>query len=877
MTRYGSPLPEKPSLEDLETKWSTFWSEAAVFRFVRPGKREDVFSVDTPPPTVSGSLHVGHVFSYTHTDIVARFQRMRGKHVFYPMGWDDNGLPTERRVQNYYGVRCDPSLPYDPDFTPPVPVSERTGKDKKAPAVHISRRNFVELCEQLTQEDEGIFEQLWRKLGLSVDWSTTYTTIGRDAQRLSQAAFLRELRRGEAYQYEAPTMWDVTFQTAVANAEVVEKEVTGHYHGVAFRSVAAGGADGSGGTGEDAGEIVHIETTRPELLPACVALVAHPEDARYQKLFGTEVVSPLFGVRVPVVAHEAADPEKGTGIAMVCTFGDMTDVQWWREFRLPTRPVVGRNGRMLQVDFAELPTGTPEQAQEVYDKVTGKTVHTAREIVVDELRSAGALIGEPKQTTRAVKFYEKGDRPLEIVSSRQWFIRTQDIKDKLLARGAELEWHPPYMKSRYDDWTRGLNADWLISRQRFFGVPFPVWYPLDAEGQPQYEEPVLPEEAQLPVDPSSDCPAGYTEEQRGEPGGFLGEPDVMDTWATSSLSPQLACGWLDDPELFAQTFPMDLRPQGHDIIRTWLFTTVVRSQLEHKELPWRNATLSGWILDPDRKKMSKSQGNVVTPEHLLDQYGADAVRYWAASGRPGTDTAFDPQQMKIGRRLATKLLNASKFVLSLPAPAAGAEVTETFDRALLTSLSSVVTQATEALEGFDYTAALERVERFFWFFCDDYLELVKERAYGRAGEPAGSESARRTLRLALDVLIRLFAPVLPYACEETWSWAHEESVHVAAWPTREEIAAVAADGDPELVDVASAAIAAIRKAKSSAKVSMRAEVARVVVEAPEAVLEKVRVVSGDLRDAGKVAEMEYRADEQAELSVTAELNAQQSD
>jgi valyl-tRNA synthetase len=881
VTRYGSPLPEKPSLEDLESKWSAYWNEAGVYRFDRPGTREAVFSIDTPPPTVSGSLHVGHVFSYTHTDIVARYQRMRGKSVFYPMGWDDNGLPTERRVQNYYGVRCDPSLPYDPEFTAPVPVSERTGKDKKAPAVNISRRNFVELCERLTTEDEQVFEALWRKLGLSVDWSTTYTTIGASAQRLSQTAFLRLVARGEAYQSEAPTMWDVTFQTAVANAEVVEKETTGAYHKVAFRTA-------------ETGEPVEIETTRPELLPACVALVAHPDDERYQPLFGKEVSSPLFGVRVPVVAHEAAAPDKGTGIAMVCTFGDMTDVTWWREFKLPTRAVVGRNGRLLPMDFAGTPCADPAAANARYEPLVGKTVHTARELVVAELRADGALIGEPRPTTRAVKFYEKGDRPLEIVSSRQWFIRTVSERDALLERGAALTWHPSYMKSRYDDWVRGLNADWLISRQRFFGVPFPLWYPLDAEGQPDYDHPLLPDEAALPVDPSSDVPAGFTEEQRGVPGGFAGEPDIMDTWATSSLSPQLACGWLDDPELFAQTYPMDLRPQAHDIIRTWLFTTVVRSHLEHGELPWKHAALSGWILDPDRKKMSKSQGNVVTPGHLLDEYGADAVRYWAASGRPGTDTAFDPQQMKIGRRLAMKLLNAAKFVLSLPAPAEGAEVTVPIDEALLASLSGTVAEATDALERFDYTTALERVERFFWFFCDDYVELVKERAYGR-GSGEGAESARRTLRLALDTVIRLFAPVLPYTAEETWSWAHDGSVHTSAWPSAEELGAGAGAGaaggaaetaaagapaaetaaaGPELLGAASAAIAAVRKAKSTAKLSMRAEVARVVVAAPKAELDRVRTVADDLRAAGNVAELAFEElEEGAELSVSVELSS----
>ncbi|MFG1926870.1 valine--tRNA ligase [Cryptosporangium sp. NPDC048952] len=810
----SAAAPERPSLEGLEEKWSDAWEASGLYRFERAVSRSDVFSIDTPPPTVSGSLHVGHVFSYTHTDIVARYQRMRGKSVFYPMGWDDNGLPTERRVQNYYGVRCDPSLPYDPAFKPPAP-----GGKRQQP---ISRRNFIELCELLTGDDEKQFEHMWRRLGLSVDWSMTYTTIGAAAQRASQTAFLRLAQRGEAYQSEAPTMWDVTFGTAVANAEVVDKEVSGNFYTLAFGDVL-------------------IETTRPELLPACVALVAHPDDERYAPLVGTEVETPLFKVKIPVIAHPLAAPDKGTGIAMVCTFGDVTDVQWWRDASLPTRTIVGRDGRVLPLDFATLPTAEPQTAQKLMDELVGKTMHSARELLLERLTEAGALRGEPRPTTRPVKFYEKGDRPLEVVSSRQWFIRTLDHRTELLERGEELRWTPSYMKARYDDWVRGLNADWLISRQRFFGVPFPVWYPVSAEREPDYDSPIFADEATLPIDPSDACPPGYPEEQRGKPNGFVGDKDVMDTWATSSLTPQLVTGWLTDPELFAQTFPMDLRPQAHDIIRTWLFATVVRSHLEHGVLPWKSTALSGWILDPDRKKMSKSQGNVVTPTHLLDDFGADAVRYWAANGRPGTDTAFDTKQMKIGRRLATKLLNATRFVLGFEP---GGAVTAPYDCALLTSIAGVVSECTTALDALDYTTALNRAERFFWLFCDDYLELVKARAY------AGDASAQATLRQALDVLTRLLAPFLPFVTEEVWSWSHEGSVHRAPWP-----ADLATDGDAELVPAASAAIAAIRKAKSAARLSPRTEVARITVTGPS--VAAFRAVADDLRDASHAAELSF--------------------
>lgn len=839
-------VPDKVTVDGLEGRWSQAWGEAGTYTFDRTKDRAEVYSIDTPPPTVSGSLHVGHVFSYTHTDVVARFRRMRGLEVFYPMGWDDNGLPTERRVQNYYGVRCDPSLPYVEGFEPP-----HQGTDGKAvkpgDQVPVSRRNFIELCERLSAEDEQQFEALWRRLGLSVDWSMTYQTIGRTARAVSQQAFLRNLARGEAYQAEAPGLWDVTFQTAVAQAELEARDYPGAFHKVAFA--------------RPDGEQVVIETTRPELLPACVALIAHPDDERYQHLFGTTVTSPLFGVEVPVLAHPAAEPDKGAGIAMCCTFGDLTDVQWWRELRLPTRSVVGRDGRVLRETPDWITTGA---GRATYEQVAGKTTFSAREAVVAALRESGDLLGEPVATQRKANFYEKGDKPLEIVTSRQWYLRNggrdEDLRDALLARGAELGFHPEFMRVRYENWVGGLNGDWLISRQRFFGVPFPVWYPLDADGQPRHDAPIVPDEASLPVDPTSDVPPGYTEDQRGQAHGFMADPDVMDTWATSSLTPQIVCGWLDDADLFARTFPMDLRPQGQDIIRTWLFSSVVRAHLEHGSLPWSDAAISGWILDPDRKKMSKSKGNVVTPMGLLEEHGSDAVRYWAASARLGTDAAFEVGQMKIGRRLAIKVLNASKFVLSFgaadePVLLDPALVTDTLDRAMLAGLAEVVEQATAALEAYDHTRALELSETFFWTFCDDYLELVKDRAYGAGAAAdevtAGTASARAALGLALDTLLRLFAPVLPFATEEVWSWWREGSVHRAPWPTSDALRAAAGDADPGVVAAAGAALAALRKVKSEAKVSMRTPVEHAVLVVPAALRAGVEVALDDVRAAGR--------------------------
>ena len=865
----GSPtrrVPEKPTLSGVEARLVERWNADNIYAFDRTALRDDVFAIDTPPPTVSGSLHMGHVFSYTHTDTIARYQRMRGKHVFYPMGWDDNGLPTERRVQNYFGVTCDPSLPYTPSFVPPF----RGDPPKDHRAVPVSRPNFIELCDELTAQDEQVFEDLFRRLGLSVDWSLLYTTISKHARRTSQRAFLDNLSRGETYTQEAPTLWDVDFGTAVAQAELEDRERPGAYHTVAFH-----GADGD----------VVIETSRPELIPACVGLVAHPEDARYAPLFGKTVRSPLFDVEVSVYPHPLAQPDKGTGIAMVCTFGDLTDVVWWREFNLPTRAIIGRDGRII----AEPPAAiVSDAARAHYAVLAGKTAKQAQTAIVDLLRTSGDLQAEPRPITHPVKFYEKGDRPLEIVTSRQWYIRNggrdESLRNTLLGRGEEMVWHPDHMKHRYANWVQGLNGDWLVSRQRFFGVPIPLWYRVGVDGTPDHDAPLVPTLEQLPIDPSTDVPTGFTAAQRGVTGGFVGDPDVMDTWATSSLTPQIASNWVDGDDLFSRVFPMDMRPQGHDIIRTWLFSTMVRSHFAHGGIPWKRAALSGWILDPDRKKMSKSKGNVVTPVDLFDKYGSDAVRYWAASARPGVDTAFSEDQMKVGGKLANKLLNVTKFVLAFGGDETGA-VGMPIDQAMLTRLSGVIADATAAFDELDYARALERTESFFWWFCDDYVELVKTRAYGAGGVdgiPASGDvaedslSARNALTQALSVLQRLFAPHMPFCTDEVWSWWHDTSVHRAAWPSRVEVDASGSDTSDTantshaefFLATVGSVLSEIRRCKTEAKVSQRAVVSHVVVACDDSRAAAITQARVDLVNAGNVADFAITTGDSLAVTVT---------
>ncbi len=891
MTKPFDPasLPPHFDAAAAEKRWDEAWSAAGVYHWDESRGRDETFVVDTPPPTVSGSLHMGHVFSYTHTDVITRQRRMRGQNVFYPMGWDDNGLPTERRVQNVFHVRCDASLPYEPALSIPRFTGDDKARKEIKPRV-VSRRNFIELCHEVTSEDEKAFEGLFRRIGLSVDWRQTYATIDDRCRHIAQLSFLDLVEKNQLYNVDAPTMWDVDFQTAVAQADLEDKERDGAYHDVEF---AVEGTDRS----------FVISTTRPELLPACVGVCAHPDDARYQDLFGKNAITPIFRAPVRIFPSVLADPAKGTGILMVCTFGDGTDVLWWREQKLPLRPILGKDGRVsgtyadkdgkrvpIEYGSTDFPSRTPEAANTAYEGLVGRSVAQAQKAIVDLLRDpahsatgkSAPLQGEPKKIKHPVKMYEKGERPVEFIATRQWFVKLLPNQPALLTKGGEVKWWPGYMHSRIQNWTENLNADWCISRQRYFGVPIPIWYPIKTDGSIDYDHPIQPTAAQLPVDPLSDPPVGFTEAQRNQPGGFTGDPDVFDTWFTSSLTPQISSHWGLDEKRHGKLFPADIRPQSHEIIRTWAFYTIAKAMLHEGKVPWDNVIISGWILDPDRKKMSKSVGNVVTPMKLLEDYTADGVRYWAASARLGTDTAFDEKVLKVGKRLVTKLFNAGKYVLaqqaaSLTDDVSPASITEEIDLAFVEELRTLVTKATAAFDEFEYAQSLMLTEQFFWSrLTDSYLEIVKIRARGDVGDPASRRSAVATLRLALNVLLRLFAPVVPYITEEVWSWAFakesgaerrapsgsaeregapsqaNEYIHRAAWPTVAELASIPAPKDAESFELACNLYASLNKKKTESGASTGRVVNTTSIAASPALVTRIAPVLADVLAAAKV-------------------------
>lgn len=732
----------------IETCWQRFWEDEQVYAFDREAAGS-VYAIDTPPPTVSGELHLGHCYSYTQTDFIARYRRMRGDNVFYPMGWDDNGLPTERLVEQRLGI---------------------------APR-NVSREAFIDAIRAVSAQLEEGYERLWRRLGLSVDWRHTYTTISPAAQRVSQYSFIDLYRRGLVYRRSAPTIWCPTCGTAIAQAEVDDLERDTTMVTLAF--------------GLEGGGTLPIATTRPELLPACVAVFVHPGDARYRDLVGRRAITPLFWQSIPILTDHRVDPAKGTGAVMSCTFGDATDVEWWYTHHLPLIAVLDREGRLTA------PAGP----------YAGLTVSQARARIIDDLEREGLLL-QRQATRQTVRVHDRCDTPIEHIETRQWFVRLLDHKEELLEAGRRITWHPESMRARYETWVQNLSWDWIISRQRTYGVPFPVWHCRDCD------QVVLADPESLPVDPRTTpppraCTCGS--------GALEPELDVMDTWATSSVSPQIAGGWLEDPELFARVFPMALRPQAHDIIRTWAFYTVAKSWYHHARVPWSHVAISGHGLAPEGGKISKSRGGAsLAPADVMARYSADAVRYWAASTGLGRDAVVHEATFAVGQRLVTKLWNvarfASRFLEGFDPARADASV-EPLDRWLLSRLERTVAAATAAFEAYDHVAAKDEVEAFFWnVLADNYVEMAKARLYELEEGNPQREGARRALYETLLTVLQLLAPVMPYITEELYqalfaATQPARSIHGSAWPVAqpERIDARAEAAGAALVGIATAA------------------------------------------------------------------------
>lgn len=793
-----SEFQKKYKFLESEKKWQDFWQENGVYHWNENESRDDTYVVDTPPPTVSGQLHIGHVYSYTHTDFIVRYKRMKGLNIFYPMGFDDNGLPTERLVE----------------------------KKKKVRASNMDRKEFIAICEDVVESEEAKFRDLFNSIALSVDWNIEYRTISPTSCKISQLSFLDLIQKGQVYRDSQPMLWDPVDQTALAQADIEDHEKTTFMNDITFKV-------------ED-GEDITIATTRPELLAACVSVFFHPDDERYKHLEDKFAISPLFGVRIPLLSDDMVNQKKGTGLVMCCTFGDQTDIMWWRKHKLPTKIIFTKWGTIAEISFDNSCTDAL-RAEKFAKELIGLKIVAAREKTIELLKSEGLLLKQVERD-QTVKCAERSGAPLEILTTPQWFIKAIDHKDALEERSNELNWHPESMKIKLDSWIQNVALDWCISRQRYFGVPFPVWY---SKREGEKGKVLIARSAQLPVDPLKDLPEGYS---RAE---VEADKDVMDTWSTSSVSPQLnSHGITDDLSVdinrHKKLFPADLRPQAHEILRTWAYYTMLKSHLHEDTLPWKNIMISGWCLAEDKSKMSKSKGNIIAPEKLLAEYGADLVRYWAASSKLGADTAYSEDVIKNGKRLVNKLWNASKFISQhfdkIPKKYKDMNISDIqdvvtceFDQYCLYKSSKLLDDVSKEFESYEYANAMEKAEKFFWgFFCDNYLEITKTRAYGEdETDESFSLSTRVVLYHALKVILKLFAPIVPHITEEIYHILYDkQSIHArSSWP------AIDINFDPEKLhkcihnsEAAINILELVRKQKAQDNLSIKAPIEYIEVK-----------------------------------------------
>jgi valyl-tRNA synthetase len=813
-------LAAKYNHKEIEKKWQNIWQERKIYHWEEDLPREQTFVIDTPPPTVSGLLHMGHIFSYTQADFVARFQRMTGKTVFYPIGFDDNGLPTERLVE----------------------------KVKKVRASSMPREAFISLCQEVVKEAEEEFAHVFKSIALSIDWRQEYQTVSDQSIKLSQMSFLDLVEKQRAYRKLQPTLWDPVDATALAQAEVVDIEMPSFMNEIIFQT--------------ELGEKLVISTTRPELLAACVAVFYHPEDNRYKHLAGQNAITPLFGVKVPLIADNKVDIEKGTGLVMCCTFGDTTDIDWWKNYNLPLRVILNKYGKLDNLDALGQDSWlsiNPSLAHQYIEQIKGLKVKDAR-VKILELLGNNLLKQDP--ISHVVKCGERSGAPLEILVTSQWFIKLLDIKQELLAQAAKCDWHPSYMKIRLDHWIEGLKWDWCISRQRFFGVPFPAWYSKrkGEEGKIIFAHP-----DDLPVNPLTDLPRGYDQDEV-EP-----DFDVMDTWATSSISPQLNSGAINqkyavDYERHKKLFPADMRPQAHEIIRVWAFYTIVKSYLHEQTIPWKNLMISGWCLAADKTKMSKSKGNVITPVDLIEEKGADIVRYWASNSKLGADIAYSEDVFKLGAKLINKLWNAAKFTelqlkklkytpTTIKADVESGKIFKPMDLWLLTKLSKTLDKATSELHRFEYCNARVEIESFFWnIYCDNYIEIVKTRSYDENNlDNKGQVSALLTIYHSIKTLLKLFSPFIPHACEEISSCLFNQAELVTqrgSWPSIDEFISnqEAENIGDSLINI----LETVRKIKAEKQLSVSAPIKKLSIGESSIAIESIK---DDLANVTKAAEI----------------------
>ena len=756
-----------------EAKWSKFWEKEQVYRF-KLEKNKEIYSIDTPPPTLSGKMHIGHVFSYTQQDIIARYQRMKGKNVFYPFGTDDNGLATEKLVE----------------------------KENKIKIFDVGRKNFIKLCQKTIKRLRPDFINDWKNIGMSCDFSLEYSTISSEVQKISQTYFIDLYKKNRAYRKKSPTVWCPFCQTAIAQAEMEDKEKESIFNEIVFQV--------------DQEKIV-IATTRPELLPSCVALFVSPNDKRFKKFLGKQAVVPIFNQKVKIMEDKLVDPEKGTGAVMCCTFGDLNDIEWFLSYNLPLKISINRNGKL----------------NEIAGQFQGLTIKQAREEIIAELKKRKQLIKE-KNITHTVNVHERCGTSIEIIPTTQWFVKYLDLKKDFLKLGEKLSWTPLHFRSRYFNWVKGLKWDWCISRQRYFGIPFPVWYCQHCQKE------VLAKESDLPVDPLQTQPKTKCCGKND----FIPEKDVLDTWATSALTPQITQELIKNKETRKKLFPMSLRPQAHDIINFWLFYTLARSKIHFNKLPWQKAVISGFVLDNKGEKMSKSKGNVIDPREVISKYSADALRYWTSVVGFGEDLRWDEKEVNNGKKLLIKIWNVFKFSMIhfksyQPITNKNKIKFEEEDKWILSKLEKTLTSYIKFFEKYQYQKARKALDDFFWNnFCANYIEMVKNRLYNKKRNFLASQF---TIYHCLLEIIKLYAPFIPFLTEELYQeyfkkFEKKKSVHLLKISSKEKNLSFSQAGKE--IDKIIEIIYAVRKFKSENKLSLSQKISLIEIETKQKNIKK---------------------------------------